>query len=101
MDGSFWCASGRAAAPSGTTSADSPSPCITPGTVSPPRLRPNSRPSIEGGTYIEPDMTMRSASCSSACDELLGTKPMAPLSMARMTSLVRSDADTTTTGTAG
>ena len=31
----------------------------------------------------------------------LGTKPMAPMSMARMTSLVRSEAEMTTTGRAG
>ena len=56
---------------------------------------------LDGGTYMEPVITISSAAYSSPCDDFLGTKPMAPLSMARMTSLARSDADTTTTGTAG
>ena len=44
---------------------------------------------------------MRSASKSISLDERLGTKPIAPRSIARITSLVRSEADTTTTGSAG
>jgi hypothetical protein len=69
--------------------------------VSPLGRRWLSRPSIIGGTYSPPDMTMRSASNSWSLDERLGTKPIAPRSMARMTSLVRSEADTTTTGSDG
>ena len=56
---------------------------------------------MAGGTYIEPDITIFSASCSSALELRLGTKPIAPRSIARITSLARSLADTTTTGPAG
>ena len=50
---------------------------------------------------MPPDMTMRSASNSVSLLARLGTKPIAPRSMARITSLLRSEADTTTTGSAG
>jgi hypothetical protein len=50
---------------------------------------------------MPPDITMCSASNSVSLDARLGTKPMAPWSMERMTSLVRSLADTMTTGSAG
>ena len=44
---------------------------------------------------------MRSASNRSRFDARLGTKPIAPMSIERITSLLRSLADTTTTGSAG
>ena len=50
---------------------------------------------------MPPDMTMCSASNRVSLLARLGTKPIAPASTARITSLVRSDADTTTTGKAG
>ena len=65
------------------------------------RSVPPSSPSMNGGTYRPPFITIFSAVFSSALLDRLGTKPMAPRSMARMTSLERSDADTTTTGSDG
>jgi hypothetical protein len=44
---------------------------------------------------------MRSASNRSRLEARLGTKPIAPMSIARITSTCRSVADTTTTGSAG
>ena len=48
---------------------------------------------------MPPRMTTCSASCSVSLLARFGTKPMAPRSMARITSALRSDAETTTTGT--
>ena len=50
---------------------------------------------------MPPDITRRSASCSVSLLARLGTKPMAPKSIARITSLARSEAETTTTGSDG
>src|SRR4051812_48526761 len=50
---------------------------------------------------MPPDMTTLSASVSVSLLARLGTKPIAPRSIARMTSALRSDAETTTTGIAG
>jgi hypothetical protein len=50
---------------------------------------------------MPPDMTTFRASVSVSLLARLGTKPMAPRSMARITSELRSEAETTTTGTAG
>ena len=50
---------------------------------------------------MPPDMTTCSASDSVSLLARLGTKPIAPRSIARITSALRSDAETTTTGTAG
>ena len=50
---------------------------------------------------MPPDITMCRASNSVSLLARLGTKPIAPRSIERITSLVRSDAETTTTGSAG
>ena len=50
---------------------------------------------------MPPDMTMCSASNSVSLLARLGTKPIAPRSIARITSALRSEAETTTTGSAG
>ena len=50
---------------------------------------------------MPPESTRDSASSSCSLLARLGTKPMAPMSMQRITSLLRSEADTTTTGSAG
>ena len=50
---------------------------------------------------MPPDMTTLSASVSVSLLARLGTKPIAPRSIERITSALRSDAETTTTGIAG
>ena len=50
---------------------------------------------------MPPDITWRRASNKMSLLARLGTKPIAPRSIARITSLARSDAETTTTGNAG
>ena len=50
---------------------------------------------------MPPCITIESASNSVSFDARLGTKPIAPRSIERITSLVRSEAETTTTGSAG
>jgi hypothetical protein len=50
---------------------------------------------------MPPDITTLSASKRISLLARLGTKPIAPRSTAWITSLLRSEADTTTTGTAG
>jgi hypothetical protein len=57
---------------------------------------------MDGGTYIEPVITMRRASCSSPCDDFLGTKAHgAAVDGADHVAGTVAEADTTTTGTAG
>src|SRR6187455_1573869 len=50
---------------------------------------------------MPPCMTTCSASCRVSLLARLGTKPIAPRSIERITSALRSEAETTTTGTAG
>jgi hypothetical protein len=99
MRGSFWCGVGLR----GRAQRRVARLRITPGTVSPPmRLRPNSRPSMDRRHVHRTRHHHAQRFVQFAVlDDFLGTKPMAPLSMARITSLARSEADTTTTGTAG